>query len=353
MMIVIAGTGQSNSIVDRPFAWSPNASAQLWNNVPEQAGSVGTAFAALNNTTTCVMWKFASDIAAQTIDDVRLINVGFSGMAIDHWLSGYGGYPVVSPDAYASMASNIVPALAAAGKSALDYWLIWQGESAANAQDANYSAKFALLMQRLAAESWWSSSTRVVIFGIPPSSISGAAYSDVIVANLAGQAAVDPAKRRFVPSGVFPINPYWDTSTPGHMHGAGYDAAGALAAVFATEDDSGLTPYNVTVSSGTGAINSYVSAGRYKLLPGKLVVFSAQATVTSNGNGGGHLRISLPFPSRGGSYFSGGSAFDAYSGEPLSVAIAPSDPLNLHAFTASAGYPLGKSVVVTGFYERQ
>jgi hypothetical protein len=338
----------------RPFSWSPSANAKLWNNVPEQDGSVGTAFAALNNTTTCVMWKFASDIAAQNpVDDVRLINVGFSGMTIDHWLSGYGGYPVVSPDAYANMASNIVPALVSCGETTLDYWLIWQGESAANAQDANYSAKFALLMQRLAAESWWSPSTRVVIFGIPPSSISGAAYSDVIVSNLAAQAAVDPVKRRFVPSGVFPINPYWDTSTPGHMHGVGYDAVGALAADFATEEDSGFTPYNVTVSAGTGALVSYASAGRYKLLPGKLVVFTALATVTSNGSGGGHLRVSLPFPSRGGSYFSGGSSFDAYSGEILSVAIAPSDPMNVHAFTATAGYPLGKSVVVTGLYERQ
>ena len=69
----------------------------------------------------------------------------------------------------------------------------------------------------------------------------------------------------------------------------------AQAAAIALKADipSGWTAYTPSVAASAGAIGSFTSSGRYKVV-GKIVFFNATVVVTDAGTGTGALLIGLP-----------------------------------------------------------
>lgn len=346
--IVIAATGQSNDALIVSYAWSPDSRAQAWNNVLGFVGT-GTAFAPLSTSTINVTWKIASEVARQNPGhDVRLITSAFGGQPIANWLSGYGGFPVVSPDIFSDLDANIAAALASIGATHVDYFQWSQGD--ADTANPNYASNFATLMTRLYARPWMPSSARILIHSIASSAVSGNAGGDAMNVTLQSLANADPANRSFVPSMTIPASPYWDAALPGHMTGIGYDVDGALAAnVLADAGGQPWTPYIVKVSCGNGATASASPTGRFKLLPGKIVQF--QITTGYSGGCGSFLKASVPFPVA--PYFFGGWGYDTVTGSILSVALAGAyDANTVHVFSPTGGFPAGNPAV-SGTYERQ
>nr|WP_284701396.1 sialate O-acetylesterase [Rhodoplanes tepidamans] len=217
--IVVLATGQSNFVRKETYSWSPPANLQVW-NWSGADGNVGTAFEAADETRINTTWAFAAEIAkANPLRQVLVVTVAF-GRAISYWLPG-----TPAPDVWANLTANIVPALAAAGVSTVDYLLWWQGESDA-ASPSSYLANFETLIARFRAESWFPVETPIVIFGIANSTVAASAYHGPMNQVLARCAATDPDRRLFVYTAALPAA-LWDGI---HMFAAGYRAAGVLAA---------------------------------------------------------------------------------------------------------------------------
>jgi len=348
--IAIMATGQSNDVRILSYNWAPNRRATAWNNVIGMDGSIGTALAPLSPTTTNVTWKFASDIARQNPGhDVCLLTVAFPGESIGHWLSGYGGYPTVSPDIYGNITANVGSWLSACGATKIDYLVWWQGD--ADTSNPNYaSTDFPTMMARFGAETWFSPSVQVLIFGLASSAISGNPNGDAMNVTLRSLANSD--LRQFVPIAPFP-SAYWDGTLPGHMNGAGYDAAGALAANVAADVGYGWTPYSVTLGCGSGGPVTGNPVGAYKLLPGKIVEYRVFSNITNYGTCGIFLKATLPpFPMSTNSPYTALAGFDVSTGSVETGAMGSIDPGAVHIFSAAGGFPAG-SPIVSGSYERQ
>lgn len=168
--LVIVCTGQSNCDIFRSYSYTPAPNVQVWNwrgiyNVPPQGDTdVGTGFIPLENNVISWGRSLANEVGLANPDrEVLLVNVGWSGMDISHWLSGTS-----YPDVYHALKINVEAALAARGLTKADLFAIWQGESDALNANGVWSGQFELVMQRLRAETWFPYSTPVIISGFSP-----------------------------------------------------------------------------------------------------------------------------------------------------------------------------------------
>jgi hypothetical protein len=111
--------------------------------------------------------------------------------------------------------------------------------------------------------------------------------------------------------------------------------------------------YTPTVASATGTITTSSSAGKYVLMDGGVVLFTATATITTNGTGATALRIGLPFT----------SANDGITASASCIEITGS-ALNLYAeltnnsayatiLLSGGGYPgaSGRVFTLSGWYK--
>ncbi|HEV7411052.1 MAG TPA: sialate O-acetylesterase [Bradyrhizobium sp.] len=223
---VILATGQSNFSMAPALAWTPAANAKLW-NFNGSDGNIGTAYAALGNSTVNITQKIASDIGdAWTARPIFLINISFPGEAISHWLLS-GGPP---PDVYQNILNNISGALSAAGAGKIDLFLWWQGEGDTTPLNTGYVADFATMMSRFWCNSWFPQKTPAIIHSIASTAISGNPEGDHMNDLLLAVVNDDPHRRRYVYTAALSTSTYWDSSNPGHMTGQGYFAAGAMSA---------------------------------------------------------------------------------------------------------------------------
>lgn len=223
--IFILATGQSNMVQRPSYSWTPAPNAFRWNNSTGVDGSVGTAFAALSAGSINVSDKFASDIAyANPTRQVYLLNVSFGSQTIVHWLPG-----APSPDVYANILLNITPAMTAAGVTAINTLLWWQGENQTD-QPWLYTSQFNAVMTRFQTETWFALTTPTVVFGlVPESQNSFALAANTDTTNKYLQAAVvsNSDTRQFIYTGIMTDSSYWDGSL--HPSGLGMFTAGALA----------------------------------------------------------------------------------------------------------------------------
>lgn len=246
--IFILSTGQSQLTTRPTLAWTPNASAKVW-NFSGVDGNVGTAFAALQSATVNLAEKVASDIAdANPLRPVFLLNVAFTGQAIAQWMAG-----AAAPDVYQNILNNITAALAAAGVTKIDLFLWAQGEANTLPLNVNQVANHATVMTRFWTNSWFPQETPTQIYGICATAISGNADGDNMNDVLSAIASADPAKRRYIDLAAFPAS-YWDGTNPGHMLGIGYFAAGALGANAYAGRAGRQTLKNIVVDRSTGNV---------------------------------------------------------------------------------------------------
>ena len=252
MPIVILATGQSNFVHRQAFSWTPASNAQKW-NWDGVDGRVGTAFEAIPSNSINVTERFASEIAlANPTRPVYVINISIGSQSIDQWKTGAS-----SPDMYANITANIVPALARIGASRIDVLAWWQGESQ-NASPENYVSDFNTVMNRFRGEKWFPRSTPVIVFGVAPKAISGTFASDVINASLQAAVRAEPNLRRFVYTGVFGASHWADRL---HPNGQGFAAIGATAANAYLYGDTHLTMPN------TAAGRNLVKGGDFTVYP--------------------------------------------------------------------------------------
>lgn len=222
--IVIMARGQSNYVLAPSLSWQPNPIAKIWNNTVGSV-STGTAFVPLSNTSVSLPQKFASDVAAATGRPVCLIVSAFSGQSISHWMVGTG-----APDAYADLIANIVPALTACKRDAVDIDLWWQGEANTGPPiTSTYLADFETVMARLRSNAWYPRETPLIVHSIASAAISGNAQGDNFNNVLQAVVNADPDNRHFIYTPSFPSS-FWDSGNPGHMTSAGYFHAGAMTA---------------------------------------------------------------------------------------------------------------------------
>lgn len=140
---------------------------------------------------------------------------------------------LVQPDFQQAMSAVVPAALASAGKSTVDVFLWWQGESdAAYNSEAGYKADWNKMKTWLNGQSWFPSNTKTLIFS-PVStaiSINGAAYWDQMRTWLQDIRNADSASRYWINLPVSLNSSYWTDSNNVHMTAEGYRQAGILAA---------------------------------------------------------------------------------------------------------------------------
>lgn len=270
----ILATGQSNLNHAPALSWTPNPNVLRWNNAVNTP-NVGTAFAAISNTTVNVIDKLASDLADKMPGrPVYILNVSVSAQPIASWLPG--ATPI---DMYAAILNNMTPAMAAAGVTSIDDFIWWQGES--DTANASYVANFATLMTRFFTNSWFPQQTPVLIFGIAPTSISGDSGSDPTNLRLIASGGADPDKRKFVYTGSLSDASYWFDTL--HMTAAGYFAAGQMAADVFLNGSIRSNVANVV----TNPITGFQSVGRFGPV-------NSSATFAVSTNSGLQLPTSFP-----------------------------------------------------------
>ena len=253
--IVILTTGQSNFVHRPAFKWTPAPNAQRW-NWDGVDGHVGTAFEAIPNATINVTERLASEIAlANPTRPVYVVNISLGSQSIDQWKTGAS-----SPDMYANIKANIVPALARIGVSKIDVLAWWQGESQ-NASPQNYVSDFNTVMKRFKAEKWFPRATPVIVFGVAPKAISGNVATDAVNGSLQAAVRAEPDLRRFVDTSMFGARYWADTM---HPNGPGVAAIGATGAVAYLYGQSHLT----TLNSAAG--RNLVKGGDFTINPWRL-----------------------------------------------------------------------------------
>jgi len=221
--LVIIATGQSNFVQRPSFSWTPAANLLVWNN-SDLDGSVGTAFAAPPSTTINVTEKIASDIAyANPTRPVYLIHFSIGAMDVSHWMAA--GPP--SPDIYAGLIANVVPALAAISVSKINGLFIWQGESQTARSPELFAANWNTVIDRFKLESWFDRATPIFFYGIAPSTISGSVATDTTNEAIQNIVNSDSTVRKFINTSTLEASLWADT-----LHGtaAGFAQAGLLGA---------------------------------------------------------------------------------------------------------------------------
>ena len=102
-------------------------------------------------------------------------------------------------------------------------------------------------------------------------------------------------------------------------------------------NNAAWSTYTPTVAASTGSITTSSASGRYIRI-GKFCFMTASATVTTNGTGGGHLQVGLPFTATGatGGISTGLWRENAATGGMGQVITSGANAL---LFTSGNGYP--------------
>ncbi|MBA8822332.1 hypothetical protein FHW00_004698 [Ochrobactrum sp. P6BSIII] len=309
--IFILVTGQSNATLERSYSWAVPNNLLIWNYNKTQ-GNIGTAFVKPAGNIMSLALGIGKRLAEQNPEkQVYVVNIALSGNTIDGWLPG----APEGKDVYADIVLNIPPALAAAGRTSIDSYWWWQGESDRGLRPA-YPAKFEQMITRMRTNSWFPQSVTTTVFGTVNGTISGDLTYGYMNMTLQGVVNADPQRRKYVYTATIPASYWMDTPTV-HMNGAGYELAGALGVdafngktngiqqqfVFDMEagqiyvDEVLFTPVLVgTTTAGTGTYTTQV--GRcWKV--GRRVDFQIELTWTAH-TGTGRMQINgLPYPAYG------------------------------------------------------
>lgn len=221
--IFILATGQSNMRMHPSYTFVPAANAYYWNNAQGNMASVGTRFNPLTGNTASTAIGYAQQVALDNPDhDVYVLSVGLGSQPIGSWLPGADP----ATDVYGCIAANIGPALAAAGVTKVDRLLWWQGENGGSLP--TYADDFEAVMARFASNAWFDVETPTTIFGVSETARSGAVTYDLTNFSLQNRADHKATFRKFVNTTDLTPASYWDDGI--HMTGAGYMAAGRMAA---------------------------------------------------------------------------------------------------------------------------
>jgi len=221
--LVLLATGQSELESVWSFSWSPQANALVW-NWDYVDGHVGSAFAALSSITIRIAERFASEVARLLPGrKVCVVNIAKGSQNIAQWMTGAS-----SPDMFQNILNNVVPALAAVGKTTID-GLIWYQGVSQTATPYSYANDFETVQARFRAQSWFPRTTPVIVLGLAPSSIAGSAFfaNDAVNAQLQAVVRADQGCRRFVDTSTLDAG-LWDATV--HPNGAGSAAVGTMAA---------------------------------------------------------------------------------------------------------------------------
>ena len=200
--IVILATGQSNMEISNPYSWSPPANLHVWNN-PHNSTGVGNAFVPAEANVSRVATMFAALIARTNPGrDVYLINDPYGGMPIEQWLPNS-----TDPDMYTASVKNVQAALATLpGKSTVDFFLWWQGESSAWNR---YADKLGTVMARYESQAWFASHLGEIFFGLNSANnpiYPGPSGYDSVTTEIQNFVAKQPGQRKFVPTGDLAFN---------------------------------------------------------------------------------------------------------------------------------------------------
>lgn len=230
--LVILVTGQSNAsnVKDCP-EYTPPPNAFIWNytGYPTE-GTVGTAFVPLENNKMSWGRSIAIEFAkANPLRKIYLINIAWPAIPITKWLVGG-----TAPNMWDEITANVVPALAAIGKSQIDYLSWWEGESEALADAlarATYYPNYESVIARFRTASWFPYATPVVLSEFSPHGVGAAAGVGVKGQFLQYCIGGEPALRSLAMLRDTPQS-MWEAEDPPtyiHCNAEGYRQAGILA----------------------------------------------------------------------------------------------------------------------------
>lgn len=226
--LFIVASGQSNFARISPATAVPVPdNLFVWNNYdlslaqPAFLTTAGNAFAKLPNGYGGAALDFAAAAARDNpTRPVYLVVVARGGTPIANWIGG------ASPDLYAALGANVVAALTAAGLSSIDVFLWWQGEQDASAP-SNYFADFQeLVTQRLQVETWFPTTTPIVVFGIVGSAVNSNPIYESFAQYLQKCVNHDPDFRMYINTRRLPVSMWADEL---HASGNGYRFLGRQA----------------------------------------------------------------------------------------------------------------------------
>lgn len=234
--IVIVCTGQSNCDIFRAYSWAPAENVEVWNwrgiyNVPAQDDDdVGTGFIPLEDD--IISWgrSLANEVGLANPDKkVLLINVGWSGMAISHWMTGTS-----APDVYNAVKINVEAALSDKGLSAGDYKMmlaIWQGESDALTANTSWANNLETVIARFRGETWFPRSSQIILSGFSPYDAPAGVASEIqFFEDQLRLAASRDAELRTYASYANTANTLWEsTESYRHATAEGYRQTGIIA----------------------------------------------------------------------------------------------------------------------------
>lgn len=244
----ILATGQSNIAIARSKQWAPRKNIWRWNNADAVDGSIGNQFVQVSTSNVQVSSVFADSLARENPGmDFYILNVGFGGREINHWLPGAS-----APDVYANITANIAGALTAAGVSKVNQMLWWQGEADYFTSTLPlYEAKFELLIARFQIESWFDQSSPIFIFGTANAAQGGHANYDLINLILQRCGSNDPTRRQFFYTSMLPSD-FWEDNLHPNADGV-YLVAQMAAHQFLGR--AGKFGYGMTVNPADGSVS--------------------------------------------------------------------------------------------------
>ncbi|NKE77587.1 sialate O-acetylesterase [Ochrobactrum intermedium] len=244
----ILATGQSNIAISRSKQWAPRKNIWRWNNADAVDGSTGNQFVQVSASNVQVSSVFADSLARENPGmDFYILNVGFGGREINHWLPGAS-----APDVYANITANIAGALTAAGVTKVNQMLWWQGEADYFTSTLPlYEAKFEQLIARFQTESWFDQSSPIFIFGTANAAQGGHANYDLINLILQRCGSNDPTRRQFFYTSMLPPD-FWEDNLHPNADGV-YLVAQMAAHQFLGR--AGKFGYGMTVNPADGSVS--------------------------------------------------------------------------------------------------
>lgn len=303
--IFILSSGQSNMPQDIPYVWTPEPNLFVWNfNGNSQASTVvGTAFLPASGTVIGPSIAAANAIAKKNpTSKVYVLNVYRGGLGIINW----GPTP---PDYNfrQAISGNIVPALAAAGMSKIDYFIFGACESDANAQSQTLAGDVEVyLMAWFTSQSWASSFTPFYLFGMSPWAAASPGNGDYLWRRYNGAlravCETNPSHRAFVSLDDLPISMFDVTGPIPYIHrtGEGYYQSGLK---MANAIELGLyepVNYNLNESGNytpviSSQVNGTVTVGFANWTRvGQILTVNFRGSFTATGAGAASFYFSVP-----------------------------------------------------------
>lgn len=162
-------------------------------------------------------------VTAPTVWDSNSATVYVSYVSGSGGLNPGGVMIDFQPRLLTAIENSVPAALAAAGKSAIDVFLWWQGESDSE-YNTRYEIDFEFMLSYLGAKSWWSPETKVIICAMNSTANNGLPEADQFNTRLAALAAANPLQRKFANIAANVPSDRW--ADVYHMTAHGYSDAG-------------------------------------------------------------------------------------------------------------------------------